>query len=223
MRVALSWSSGKDAAWALHVLRQQQVDVVGLLTTFQEATGRVAMHAVPRSLVEAQAAAAGLPLHGVDLPWPCPNAVYEARMRTVLAPLAAEGVTHVAFGDLFLEDIRGYRERLLAGTALAPLFPLWHPPGGTAALARAMLDAGLGAVLTCVDGAQLAPAFAGRGYDPALLAALPAGVDPCGEQGAFHTFCHAGPMFEQPIGIRRGGVVEREGYWYAEVGLVDAA
>lgn len=217
MPTVLSWSSGKDSAWALHVLRQRGVDVVGLLTTFNEAAARVAMHAVRRRLVEAQAGAVGLPLHAVPLPWPCSNAEYEARTAAAFGALRAEGVTHVAFGDLFLEDVRAYRERQLVGTGLRPTFPLWHPPGGTAALARAMIDGGLRAVLTCVDPQQLAPSFVGRPYDRALLDALPEGADPCGENGEFHTFCHAGPAFARPVPVEVGRVLERDGFWFADV------
>ena len=217
MRVVLSWSSGKDAAWALRVLRQQGVEVAGLLTTLDEEAGRVATHGVRRALVEAQASAAGLPLRLVGLPWPCSNAEYEARLRGAFADARAEGATHVAFGDLFLADVRAYRERQLAGTGLLPLFPLWHPPGGTSALARAMLAGGLEATVTSVDPEQLAPSFAGRAYDTELLAALPAGVDPCGERGEFHTFCYAGPMFAHPVAVRSGAVAERGGFWFADV------
>ena len=193
-RVLLSWSSGKDSAWALHVLRQRpDLEVVGLLTTFNEESNRVAMHAVRRELVEAQAAAAGLPLVPVMLPYPCTNEVYERRMRAALAEAKAAGVTHMAFGDLFLEDIREYRVRLLQGTGIEPLFPIWTTAEETPALARRMLAAGLGAVLTCVDPKQLSERFVGRQYDETLLAELPAGVDPCGERGEFHTFCYRCP------------------------------
>ena len=165
-RVLLSWSSGKDSAWALHVLRQQSdVEVVGLLTTFNEAADRVAMHAVRRVLVEAQAAAAGLPLSLVQLPWPCSNTVYEERMSAAIGRAKDEGITHVAFGDLFLEQIRDYRIRQLAGSGVEPLFPLWCSPAETPSLARQMLDAGLRAILTCVDPKQLPGAFIGRHYD----------------------------------------------------------
>jgi uncharacterized protein (TIGR00290 family) len=216
-RVLLSWSSGKDSAWALHTLRQGAENVVGLLTTFNDAADRVAMHAVRHSLVEAQAAAAGVPLRPVRLPWPCSNDEYEARVGAELARAAAEGVTHVAFGDLFLEDVRAYRERQLEGTGLEPIFPLWHPPGGTAALARTMIAGGLEAVLTCVDPAQLDPSFVGRAFDAELLTALPDTADPCGERGEFHTFCRAGPMFERPLDVEIGVRVLRDGFWFADV------
>lgn len=217
MKTVLSWSSGKDAAWALHTLRQRGVEVAGLMTTVDEATGRVGMHGVPRAVVEAQAEAAGLPLHLVALPWPAPNATYEAAVRSALASARAGGATHVAFGDLFLTDVRSYRERLLAGTGLEPLFPLWHPPGGTGALARAMIDGGLRATVTCLDPVHLHPSVAGRAFDAALLRDLPPGVDPCGERGEFHTVCTAGPMFRRPVPVRVGGVAERGGFVYAEV------
>jgi diphthamide synthase (EF-2-diphthine--ammonia ligase) len=217
-KVLLSWSSGKDSAWTLHVLRQRpDVEVVGLLTTFNEAFDRVAMHAVRRPLVEAQAEAARLPLWPVPLPWPCSNEIYEQRMGAAVARARAEGISHVAFGDLFLEEIRQYRIRQLTGTGLEPLFPLWGTPADTPALAREMLAAGLGAVLTCVDSRQLEPRFAGRSFDAALLAELPPGVDPCGERGEFHTFCHAGPMFVAPVAVRVGEVLSRDGFCFADL------
>ena len=217
-RVLLSWSSGKDCAWTLHVLRQQpDVELVGLLTTFNEAADRVAMHAVRRELAERQAAATGLPLWPVPLPSPCSNEEYEARMRALIARAQAAGVTHVAFGDLFLEDVRDYRVRMMAGTGIEPVFPIWCAPDQTPALARRMIDAGLRAVLTCVDPRQLDPRFVGRSFDAELLAELPAGVDPCGERGEFHSFCHAGPMFEAPIPVRLGETVTRDGFCFADL------
>ncbi|HJY78893.1 MAG TPA: ATP-binding protein [Burkholderiales bacterium] len=214
----LSWSSGKDSAWALHVLRKRpDVQVVGLLTTFNEVADRVAMHAVRRSLVEAQAAAARLPLWQVPLPFPCSNADYEERMRRVIARARAEKITHVAFGDLFLQDVREYRVRMLGDTGVEPLFPLWCSAGETPDLARTMLRNGLRAVLTCVDPRQLSASFAGRAFDAKLLAELPGGVDPCGERGEFHTFCFAGPMFDREIGIRVGETVSRDGFWFTDV------
>jgi uncharacterized protein (TIGR00290 family) len=219
-RVLLSWSSGKDSAWTLHVLRQQaDVELVGLLTTFNEAASRVAMHAVRRELVEAQAAEAGLPLWSILLPWPCPNGVYEARMGEAIERARREGITHIAFGDLFLEDIRAYRERQLSGTGIEPLFPLWGTPADTPALAREMLAAGLRAVLTCVDPKQLDGRFVGRWFDADFLADLPPGVDPCGERGEFHTFCYAGPMFSASIPVRVGEVALRDGFWFADLVL----
>lgn len=217
-RVLLSWSSGKDSAWTLHVLRQQlDVEVVGLLTTFNEAADRVAMHAVRRPLVKAQAAAAGLPLWPVLLPWPCSNAAYEERMSAVIGRARETGVTHAAFGDLFLEDVRDYRIRQLSGTGIEPLFPLWGSASDTPELARRMLAAGLRAVLTCVDPKQLPEPFVGRLYDAAFLADLPAGVDPCGERGEFHTFCFGGPMFASAIAVRVGEILSRDGFCFADV------
>lgn len=216
-RVLLSWSSGKDCAWTLHLLRQAAVEVVGLLTTFNEAANRVAMHGVRRELVEAQADAVGLPLWPVLLPWPCANGVYEERMASALARAREQGVTHVAFGDLFLTDVRAYRERQLAGTGIEPLFPLWGTAADTPALARHMLADGLRAVLTCVDPQQLDPRFVGRDFDADLLAELPASVDPCGEHGEFHSFCYAGPMFRQPLAVAVGERGERDGFWFADV------
>lgn len=216
-RVLVSWSSGKDSAWTLHIVRQQPADVVGLLTTFNGAADRVAMHAVRRALVEAQAKAAGLPLWHAPLPWPCSNADYEERMLAVIARAREEGITHVAFGDLFLEDIRTYRIRQFAGTGLEPLFPLWCSRADTSALARHMVGAGLRAVLTAVDTKQLPASFAGRSYDAALLADLPPSVDPCGERGEFHTFCFSGPMFSTEISVQVGETVSRDGFVFVDL------
>lgn len=212
----VSWSSGKDSAWALHVLRGKgEVEIVGLLTTINRDAGRVAMHAVRESLLEAQAAAAGVPLVKVYIPSPCANEEYERVMGEAMAEARSVGVTRVAFGDLFLEDVRQYRETKLAGTGIEPLFPLWGLE--TAELARTMVGAGLRAYLTCVDPKQLSPRFAGRIYDADLLAELPQGVDPCGERGEFHTFACAGPMFAAPIPVSVGEVVERDGFVFADV------
>jgi uncharacterized protein (TIGR00290 family) len=214
--VLLAWSSGKDSAFALHVLRQRDdVEVVGLLTTVNETHDRVAMHAVRRTLLEAQAAAAGLPLTLVRIPHPCSDVAYEAAMGRALEEARASGVVGVAFGDLFLEDIRRYREEKMAGTGLRPLFPLWGRP--TAGLAREMLEAGLKARITCVDPRVLAGSFAGREFDLPLLADLPAGVDPCGENGEFHTFAWDGPMFGRPVPVRGGEVVARDGFVFADL------
>lgn len=215
-RALLSWSSGKDSAWALHELRRGgELELVGLVTTVNQAFERVAMHGVREALLERQAEAAGLPLWKVPLPHPCPNEVYEARMAALIERARAAGVTAMAFGDLFLEEIRAYRERQLAGTGIEPRFPLWGRP--TAELAREMVDAGLRARLVCVDPRQLDRRFAGRVYDPELLDELPPQVDPCGERGEFHTFCTAGPMFRAPLAVRAGEVVERDGFVFADL------
>lgn len=215
-KALLSWSSGKDSAWALHVLRQwRQVEVVGILTTVNEEYGRVAMHAVRVDILEAQARAVGLPLWPVPIPKPCPNVVYEAAMSRVLERALDEGVTVVAFRDLFLEDIRRYREESLAPIGLTPIFPLWGLP--TTALAREMVRAGLRARVTCLDPRYLAPAFAGRVFDASFLADLPATVDPCGEHGEFHTFACDGPMFDYPVLVDVGEVVERDGFVFTDL------
>jgi uncharacterized protein (TIGR00290 family) len=217
-RILLSWSSGKDSAWTLQVLRREgEFEVAGLVTTFNETFERVAMHAVRKELADAQAAAAGALLWPVPLPWPCSNDEYERRMLALAKQAVSAGITHMAFGDLFLEDIRAYRERLLAGTGITPIFPLWCSPAETAELAREMIAAGTGAILTCVDPKKLDPAFAGRQFDERLLSDFPPGVDPCGEFGEFHTFCYRGPMFSAPIPVRTGPVVERDGFCFADV------
>ncbi|HXT98659.1 MAG TPA: ATP-binding protein [Polyangia bacterium] len=216
LKALLAWSSGKDSAWTLHVLRaQNEVEVVGLLTTINQVFDRVAMHAVRTELLRAQAEAAELPLWPVPIPWPCSNAEYEAAMAAAMARARADGITHVAFGDLFLEDVRRYREERLAPTGVTPLFPLWGTP--TDALARRMVEGGLRARLTCVDPKSLDARFAGRDFDAALLAELPATVDPCGEGGEFHTFAYAGPMFRRPIPIRTGEIVTRDGFVFADL------
>jgi len=218
MKTLLSWSSGKDSAWALHLLRQDSgIEVAGLLTTVNEEFGRVAMHGVRRTVLEAQAEAAGLPLHVIDLPWPCPNAEYEKRMGAFVETAKSEGIEAMAFGDLFLEDIRAYREAKLEGTGLKPLFPVWQIPTGQ--LARDMIAGGLQARVTCVDPKQLDPSFAGRAYDADYIADLPEGVDPCGENGEFHTCVHAGPMFAAPLDVAEGEVVERDGFVFADLRL----
>jgi uncharacterized protein (TIGR00290 family) len=215
-KVLLAWSSGKDSAWTLHALSARaDVAVVGLLTTVNAAYDRVAMHGVRHALLEDQARAAGLPLWPVPIPSPCPNETYEAAMADVLRRARAEGIDAVAFGDLFLEDVRRYRERQKAGSGLDLLFPLWGRPTG--ALAEEMLDGGLRAFLTCVDPRVLPADFAGRAFDRALLRALPDGVDPCGERGEFHTFAWDGPMFSRPVRVRPGEVVTREGFVFADL------
>jgi uncharacterized protein (TIGR00290 family) len=219
-KTLVSWSSGKDSAWLVHVLRSMpDIDVAGLLTTINQEARRVAMHAVRVDLLEAQADALGLPLWQVGIPSPCPNDVYERAMAAAVARAVAEGFTHVAFGDLFLEDVRQYRESRLAGSGLAPLFPLFG--ADTSALAGEMIAAGLRARLTCVDPAQLDRSFAGRDFDARFIAELPRGVDPCGERGEFHSFSYAGPMFARPIAIESGEIVERDGFVFADVRLRD--
>ena len=219
-RVLLSWSSGKDSAWTLHVLRQDpDVELAGLLTTVNTTYDRVAMHSTRRAILEAQARAAGLPLHVIPLPWPCSNEVYESRMRDAVAAALERGVTHVAFGDLFLEDIRAYRIKQLEGSGLEPLFPIWAEPTGP--LARRMIDAGLDAYLTCVDPKKVPRSFAGRKFDQALLDDLPAGVDPCGENGEFHTCVYAGPMFTQPLAVESGDTVSRDPFVWVDLATPD--
>lgn len=219
MKILVSWSTGKDSAWMLHMLNQQHPGAAaGLLTTTNQAFDRVAMHAVRRELLNAQAEAAGLPLHVLPLPWPCSNEQYEAIMGTAVAGFVRDGFTHVAFGDLFLEDVRRYRETRLANSGLEPLFPIWKTKP-TTDLAHDMIEGGLQARLTCVNPKQLDGSFAGRLFDRSLLADLPAGIDPCGENGEFHSFAFAGPMFSQPIRTRLGDVVERDGYVFADLTL----
>jgi len=216
MKTLVSWSSGKDSAWMLHVLRQDpSIEIGGLLTTMNEQFDRVAMHAVRRRLLEQQAGAAGLPLRTIPLPWPCTNEQYEERMEGAVAQAVAEGFTHVAFGDLFLQDVRRYREDRLAGTGLTPLFPIWGIP--TDQLAVEMVESGLRSVLTCVNPKQLDRSFAGRQFDRALLADLPAGVDKCGERGEFHSFAYDGPMFSRPLAVTVGDIVDRDGFVFADV------
>lgn len=211
----LSWSSGKDSAWSLDVVRRQgEYDVEALLTTVNAEYQRVAMHAVRESLLRAQADSTGVRLVTVPIPYPCPNEAYEAAMAAAISRARAEGITHMIFGDLFLEDIRRYREEKLAGTGITPVFPLWGLD--TRRLAGEMVEAGLQALLTCVDPTKLEASFAGRRFDSELLADLPSGIDPCGENGEFHTFACQGPMFRVPIEIERGVVVERDGFVFAD-------
>jgi uncharacterized protein (TIGR00290 family) len=215
-KLLLSWSSGKDSAWALQCLRRRgEYEVAGLLTTFNEAFGRVAMHSTRRGLVEAQARAAGLPLHAVPLPWPCSNEQYECAMRTACDAALKKGIEAIAFGDLFLEDVRRYREERLRGTGLTPVFPLWAME--TKRLAEEMVASGLRARIVCVDPKKLAAEFAGREFDAEFLRDLPEDVDPCGENGEFHTFVYAGPMFREAIPVEPGAVVERDGFLFADV------
>jgi len=221
-KVALSWSSGKDSAWTLHLLRQRpDIQVAALITTFNSEADRVAMHAVRRSLVEAQAERTGLPLWAVELPWPCSNAEYEDRMRTVCQRATAAGITAVAFGDLFLQDVRDYRIRQLQGTGLEPLFPVWQIP--TDQLSREMIAAGVKATITCLDPSKLKKSFAGQDYDLHFLQALPPAIDPCGENGEFHTFVYDAPVFSRPIGVRTGEIIEHDGFVFADLLLISGA
>lgn len=215
-RILLSWSSGKDSAWTLHALRQSgEWHIAGLVTTVNIAFGRVSMHGVREELLERQAQAAGLPLWKVPLPYPCPNEAYESAMRELILRAKEAGVTHFAFGDLFLQDVRDYRERQLAGTGITPVFPLWGI--GTTGLAHDMIASGVRAVVTCVDPQQIPASLIGREFDEAFLKQLPPSADPCGENGEYHTFCYDGPIFAHPIPVRTGEVVERDGFVYVDV------
>lgn len=215
-KTLLSWSSGKDSAWALHVLRgMSDVEIVGLMTTVNELHQRVAIHAVRLELLQRQAEALGLPLQVIDLPSPCTNSQYEAAMEKFVAESKQRGIECMAFGDLFLADIREYRETKLAGTGITPLFPLWLAP--TDRLAKEMISSGLRAVVTCVDPQQVPPSFAGREFNEQFLEDLPNHVDPCGERGEFHTFAFDGPMFEKPVSVELGVIVERDGFIYADL------
>jgi uncharacterized protein (TIGR00290 family) len=221
-RAWMSWSSGKDSTLALHTVRAAgDVEVTGLLTTVNSTADRVAMHGVRRAVLEAQADALGLPIHVVELPWPCPNGVYEQEMSAAVSLARASGVRWMVFGDLFLEDVRHYRERSLAGTGLTPLFPLWRRP--TEAVARELLELGVRAVVTCVDPAQAPREIAGRWYDRKLLEGLPAGVDPCGENGEFHTLAVDGPGFAHALAVTTGETVERDGFVFTDVLLTTEA
>ena len=216
MKILLSWSSGKDSAWALHVLRQRYPGAVaGLLTTINEEADRVAMHGVRSSLLREQARAAGLPLTTIPLPHPCSNEVYEQRMGAAVSQAVEQGFTHCAFGDLFLEDVRRYREEHLAGTGLEPLFPLWGLP--TRDLAHELIATGVDARITCIDARVLPREFAGRRFDHQLLADLPPSVDPCAERGEFHTCVVGGPMFESSIDVTVGEIVERGDFVFADL------
>jgi uncharacterized protein (TIGR00290 family) len=216
LKCLVSWSSGKDSAWMIHTLRARAgVEIGALLTTVNEPAQRVAMHAVRIGLLQAQSASLGLPLWQVPIPSPCTNDEYERTMAVIVRRAASDGFTHVAFGDLFLEDIRRYREEHLAGSGLTPLFPLFGVD--TTKLAREMIAGGLRARLTCVDPRALDRRFAGREFDAALLTELPDSVDPCGERGEFHTFAYDGPMFTHPIPIEAGDIVDRDGFIFADL------
>jgi len=216
-KVLLSWSSGKDSAWALHILQESnEVELIGLITTFNEQFNRVAMHAVRQELVRQQAAAAELELFEVYIPWPCSNDDYEKAMSAAFINARDEyGVRHIAFGDLYLEDIRAYRERLLVSLDLEPLFPIWGIP--TDKLAKDMIDSGLKAKITCLDPKKLSKDFAGRTFDKEFLDDLPECIDPCGEEGEFHTFTYSGPMFKNDIAVETGEVVTRDGFIFADL------
>jgi uncharacterized protein (TIGR00290 family) len=215
-KALIAWSSGKDSAWALHQARASgEFDIVGALTTVTDSFERVSMHGVRETLLRAQLEAAGLPAITVRIPYPCPNEVYEREMKAAIDAAKARGVTHMIFGDLFLTDIRAYREKQLAGTGIAPVFPLWLKP--TAPLAQAMIDGGIEAHLAVVDLKKLPASFAGRRFDASLLADFPPGIDPCGENGEFHTYVSAGPMLEGKIPVRVGETVERDGFAFADL------
>ena len=217
-KALIAWSSGKDSAWALlEARRAGDYEIVGGLTTVTETFGRVSMHGVREELLRAQLDAAGLPAIVVHIPFPCPNEIYEQRMASAMADAKQSGITHIIFGDLFLEDVRAYRERQLAGTGITPVFPLWGR--STGALARDMIDAGVEARLSTVDLKKLPASFAGRCFDSALLAALPAEADPCGENGEFHSFVSAGPMLSGRIAVKVGESVERDGFAFADLVL----
>jgi uncharacterized protein (TIGR00290 family) len=215
-KAIVAWSSGKDSAWALHQARLDPgLEVAGLLTTVTRDFGRVSMHGVREGLLEAQARALGLPLLKVPIPTPCPNEAYEAAMRTALDLARGEGVTRIVFGDLFLEDVRAYRETRLEETGLEGVWPLWKLE--TRALSRRMVEGGLKATLVCLDPRRLPRHFAGRSYDAELLRDLPEGVDPCAENGEFHTFAWDGPMFSEPVPFRTGETVERDGFVFTDL------
>jgi len=214
--IILSWSSGKDSAWTLHTLQQDpNYEVVGLLTTVNVEHERVAMHGVRAALLQQQADAAGLPLHTLDLPYPCSNDEYETIMQQFVSVMQDNSIRHIAFGDLFLEDIRAYREQQMQGTGITAVFPLWEIP--TQQLARDMIAGGIEAHITCVDPAKLSAEFAGRCFDQALLNDLPENVDPCGENGEFHTCVTAGPMFRHAINVERGEVITRDNFVFADL------
>lgn len=218
----LSWSSGKDSAWALHVLRQSdEYEVTGLFTTINSAFERVAMHAVRVALLRQQAQAVGLPLCLIEIPYPCSNEQYAAAMTEFVARAQDEGVQCMAFGDLYLQDVRRYREERMQGTGIEPVFPLWEKP--TRPLLQEMLASGMRACLTCVDPRVLPAEFAGRELTAELLAEMPDTIDPCGENGEFHTFVFAGPMFDQPLDIEMGEVVTRDGFVFADCWLRESA
>lgn len=217
-KALIAWSSGKDSAWALHRTRLSgEYEIVGALTTITETFDRVPMHGVRREILDAQLAAAKLPLHPVTIPFPCPNEIYETRMSVAMHAAREQGITKIIFGDLFLEDIRAYREEKLRGTGIEPVFPLWKIP--TDKLAREMIAGGLKARVVTLDPKKLPRELAGNAFDEALLATLPAGVDPCAENGEFHTCVTGGPMFVNDLDVKTGDVVERDGFVFADLTL----
>lgn len=217
-KALIAWSSGKDSAWALHRARLlDEFEIVGALTTITETFDRVSMHGVRREILEAQLAAAKLPLHPVTIPFPCPNEIYEQRMGEAMQAARGQGITKIVFGDLFLEDIRAYREEKLRGSGIEPVFPLWRIP--TDELAREMIAGGLQARVVTLDPKKLPRDLAGRNFDEDLLAALPEGVDPCAENGEFHTCVTGGPMFGKDLDVKVGEVVERDGFVFADLML----
>jgi uncharacterized protein (TIGR00290 family) len=216
VRILLSWSSGKDSAFALATLRQREdAAVVALMTTVNAAAARVAMHAVRQELLELQADAVGVPLWTLEIPSPCPHDVYEATMARAIERALGEGITHVAYGDLFLREVRAYREAQLVGTGITPLFPLWGRD--TRVLADDMIASGTRAIVTCVDPQQIDGAYSGRKFDAELLADLPRRCDPCGERGEFHTFAWDGPAFDHPVPVRMGATVARDGFVFTDL------
>ncbi len=216
MRTLLSWSSGKDSAWALHRLSMRpDIEVIGLFTTINQAFNRVAMHAVRQELLQQQAQATGLPVHIITIPYPCSNELYAERMRCFINKAKQLRTDYFAFGDLFLEDVRRYREEQLASTGITPLFPLWHLP--TDKLAQEMIDSGLKAKLTCIDPKKISRNNAGKEFDQTLLDGLPHGIDPCGEYGEFHSFAYDGPMFTQTIEVITGSIEERDGFVFCDL------
>jgi uncharacterized protein (TIGR00290 family) len=215
-RTLLSWSSGKDSAWTLHVLQQQKdVEVVGLFCTYNEKFERGAMHGVRIELIRQQAEKTGLPLQLIPIPDPCSDAEYKTIMADFIKQVKSRGIDNIAFGDLFLEDIRRYREESLAGTGITPLFPLWGKPTGE--LSKEMVSKGLRAIITSVDPKSLTADFAGHVYDSTFLEQIPDSIDPCGEKGEFHSFAYDGPMFKSRLNIRVGETVTRDGFVFADV------
>ena len=215
-RTLASWSSGKDSAWALHMLRQQaDIEIAGLFCTFNQKFDRVAMHGVRTELLSRQAESAGLPLRLIPIPYPCSDAEYEIIMKDFVEKAKQERIEYFGFGDLFLEDIRKYREAHLAGTGITPLFPLWGMP--TEELSKEMVNSGLRAKITCVDPKYLSSEFAGQDYDQSFLDRIPANIDPCGENGEFHSFVFDGPMFKKAVNISVGETVSRDGFIYTDL------